>query len=294
MANPVQLIKIDHTVDSSTIENVPDPRFPGSFTDYTKSSSYAFNPKDFEKPLSEEGVSIVNSMQIMHLASPHPNVTLYWPDRKNKRVFWVLLSGIEADPQYGYAGAEYLIIGTLPLDFPASPMDFYWKTPSGIYYCMCKICISIGSFHKDNARAGLGIVGFLDQLTHTMRTPHTLRGGINVMQCDTATIYKCAKESTAFNRAFHSKEIHMIKKAFIKNVVGWDIPSIDLVTLGQLLAKRASFMLTPDETQLELEADYKKKYDEFIGASTKEYSEGAGMFDMGDEFDFPEGDPVDE
>ncbi len=293
MATPVQLIKIDPTVDSSTIQKIADPRFTGPFSNYTKSSSYAFNPKDFEKPLSQEGVDIVNSMQIMHLAVPHPNVTLYWPDRKNKRVFYILLSGIEADPKFCYSGAEYLIIGTLPLDFPHSPMDFYWMTPSGIYNVMCKICISIGSFHKDQARAGLGIVGFLDQLVHTMRTPQTLRGGINVMACNTADIAKCAMESTAFNMMFHADIVHTIKKAYIKNVVGWDIPSIDLVTLGQLLAKRASFMLTPDDTQLELEADFNKKYNDFIGESTKEYAEGAGMFDMGDEFDFPEDEPVD-
>lgn len=87
------------------------------------------------------------------------------------------LPGKEGEFQNG----EYIVKILLTEGFPYHPPEFIFLTPNGIYGHGKKCCISIGSYHKDQYPASLGISGFALEIVNGLMNYDQMGHGINLL-----------------------------------------------------------------------------------------------------------------
>jgi len=134
-------------------------------------------------------------------------------DEQNTSKWYALLVGIWGS-EGEYQNGEYLVEVILPDDFPFKPPEFYFKTPNGVYGVDKKVCISIGTYHADNYRATLGVMGFVNNLVSGLIGWQTLGSGIELVQTTAAQKKKMANESAQFNRKHYGAIIDKINDSY--------------------------------------------------------------------------------
>lgn len=111
-----------------------------------------------------------------------------------------------------YTEGQYLFTMTAPNDFPFKPPNFQCLTPNGFYEPGGSICISIGSFHSNNYRPVLGMMGFAEQIMAGMLEYKDMGSGIRLLKTSDETKASLAKASKQYNAAHHSNIMRLFDK----------------------------------------------------------------------------------
>ena len=105
--------------------------------------------------------------------------------------WWVRIRDLDNE----FKGGEYIVHMWAPKDYPFGPPEFYFKTATGVYGIDCKVCISIGEYHKSDYAAGQGgMGGFAAQLLNGIIFWSELGTGINILHQDFHMASKATKE----------------------------------------------------------------------------------------------------
>lgn len=139
--------------------------------------------------------------------------------------WYIIMSGFEGD-NGEYKDGEYLVRIQLPKDFPFSPPDFYFMTPNGLYEVEKKVCINIGSYHKDQARAALKVSTFCNQLMSGFIGWTEMGGGINIVRTKAGEKKRLAAASQEYNRKHNAEIMDRIEANFRDYSSKWDLTKI--------------------------------------------------------------------
>jgi ubiquitin-protein ligase len=101
---------------------------------------------------------------------------LAYADDADPTLWVVLVAGLEGPA----AGGEFLFTLQAPGDFPANPPSVKCHTPNGVFDLDCRICVSIGEFHKEAWRPALGMAGFAREIATTVETVGEVASGIGI------------------------------------------------------------------------------------------------------------------
>lgn len=110
-----------------------------------------------------------------------------------------------------YTGGEYLVKMVAGKNHPDDPPKYYFMTPNGLYALGHNACISIGSYHKDEYPAVLGMTGFIMNVIGAMLQWRTLGEGIKLLDTSAEKKKQLAGESYNFNREHHIDIISMFE-----------------------------------------------------------------------------------
>jgi ubiquitin-conjugating enzyme E2 J1 len=128
-----------------------------------------------------------------------------------------------------WLGGEYLAEIIAPKEFPFHPPEFIFFTPNGLYTIKNKVCIDIGTYHKDNYPATMRIGMFIYNLIGSMISYHidkiSIRGGLKVLDTSKEEKMRLASESKEFNKKYYPDYIkrfealeHNILYQYVKNL----------------------------------------------------------------------------
>lgn len=125
----------------------------------------------------------------------------------NKPDIWLMLiSNMPGE----FSGGEYIVEIKATSKYPFEPPEFYFYTPNGVYLEEKKVCINIGSYHKDDFPTSLGMGGFAKQLVSGMFGWRTLGGGINIVK----TSEKKKQTIAAVSKAYNARHFPELVKRF--------------------------------------------------------------------------------
>jgi ubiquitin-conjugating enzyme E2 J2 len=147
--------------------------------------------------------------------------------------WYLLLRGISGHDD-AFLGGEYLVRMLAPADFPGSPPQFFFMTENGLYDVECKICISIGEYHKDQYRAVLGMSGFADNLVSGMVGWNEMGNGINILKTNADKKKQLALKSTKTNIEKHGELVKKIKDAYGEYSKAWPRTDENVAMLRRL------------------------------------------------------------
>jgi len=119
------------------------------------------------------------------------------PDgKKDLGTWWIRITGLA----YPYEDGEYIVKIVAPKDYPFKPPKYYFQTPNGLYTPHENCCINIGSYHADQYRAVLGMLGFANQLIGAMLQWKTIGSGISLVKTSEEKKMELAEASRHYNR----------------------------------------------------------------------------------------------
>ncbi len=168
------------------------------------------------------------------LAVKQPDVYLKFAmDEKDYNKWYILLSGFDGD-EGEYTGGEYLVRIKLPADFPYSPPEFYFMTEQGLYGTETKVCISIGEYHKADARAALKVDGFCNQLISGLIGWRDMGGGIQILQTSVEQKKRYAAKSREYNLKYNAEILNKINDAYNGYSTNWDLKTVPEETRNKL------------------------------------------------------------
>ncbi len=172
----------------------------------------------------------------------------YWMDPADMNRWYVVISNIAGDNNE-FVGGEYLIRIELPGDFPLHPPEFYIMTPNGVYGTECKVCVSIGTFHKKDYPATQGVAGFVMSLMSGIVGWQTLGTGIQILTEhksraeNLATMTHHAKNSVNYNRTNHRKIIESVEESYRDCVIAAAVvKAAEDAKAAELAARQAALL----------------------------------------------------
>lgn len=266
-----------------------------------------FEKKAFEGPFTSPqhqklSLGLIKNM----MCNKTPGLVFFYPPGYSVRVFMCMM--IIGD-------AELLVLVGLPANFPDGPPHFCFLTPTGVYALEGKICVAIGAYHANQAKLGLGIEKFMEQIKGTILHAESLGGGINVLPYNREHSEWVLRHSQAFNEKYYPEEVKALRKFYCTSSPdNWkprfnpndtrdppqpiNDPPHPMVVSELLELRRRWYPLchttNEDSTQRELEAWNKKEVDAIIQQANAERAATAiGMFEqlnMDDLDDFPDED----
>lgn len=122
-------------------------------------------------------------------------------DETDISIWYILVKGLN----YPYKDGEYIFKIIIDDNFPDSPPSLRCLTPNGVFIADgLPICVSIGEFHKNNYRSGLGIYGFiLNSVINAMIYAEEGKHGIRYEVEPYAEREMLAKKSVEYNITTH-------------------------------------------------------------------------------------------
>lgn len=129
--------------------------------------------------------------------------------------WWVMIKERPGNILSGYPefkDAEFILKQVAPPNYPFGPPDFYFHTPTQIYELKKKVCLDIGSYHKGNYMAKLGMLGFADAIVATLCSYDQLGGGIAIIRSSLVQRTEASKKSQDYNK----KHFPEIREALLK------------------------------------------------------------------------------
>lgn len=170
--------------------------------------------------------AIVTGQFKFAVKQPHEYLK-FMMDEKDYNKWYILLSGFDGD-EGEYTDGEYLVRIKLPADFPYNPPEFYFMTEQGLYGVETKVCISIGEFHKADARAALKVGEFCTQLISGLIGWRDMGGGIQILQTDVKQKKRFAANSRAYNAKYNSDICNKINETYAGYSTNWDLKTVPL------------------------------------------------------------------
>jgi ubiquitin-protein ligase len=191
-------------------------------------------------------------------ATSEPNEFIKFAMSPDNGCVWYIRIYNFAGNEDEFVGGEYDCRMVAPIDFPFNPPSFYFLTSNGLYEVETKVCISIGEFHKDEYRAGLGMAGFANQLVSGLVGWKDMGGGINIIKTSLAKKRELAYDSRASNKAHHSDICLMIEESYKGYSAKWDISKIPT----QMATRLGLLAAASDTTASDKTASDKTKVDD--------------------------------
>lgn len=164
-------------------------------------------------------------------AIAEPNEFIKFAMTNNPSEWYILLSGISGDEDE-FVGGEYLCKVVAPTNFPYEPPHFYFMTPNGVYDINCKVCVSIGEFHKESYPASFGMSGFVNQLVSGLIGWKSLGNGISLLKTTLAQKKAYAAASMTHNIDMH--EYGLVLESFDGYKLRWDKTKIPQQIIDKL------------------------------------------------------------
>lgn len=143
--------------------------------------------------------------------------------------WWVRIRDLQDE----FAGGEYIVEMVAPKEYPFGPPEFYFKTPTGVYGCNVKVCISIGEFHKDDFAAGQGgMGGFAVQLINGIIFWQELGHGISILHGEYYSANKVQKQEMLPGLQIEKRLLAKESKEFNRKHFGSLIDQFDNLPLN--------------------------------------------------------------
>lgn len=157
-------------------------------------------------------------------ATKDPNeYVMFSVSEEDASVWYLILRNIEG-LEDEFKGGEYLV--KMIYKGVYNPPEFYFKTKNGLYDIDCKICISIGEYHKDQYRATLGMAGFANQLVSGLIGWREIGSGISIIKTSASKKKEYAKESVAENNKKYKELVDMVKRQYSAYSAKWDLSKV--------------------------------------------------------------------
>ena len=266
-----------------------------------------FDKKKFDGPFASPQhqkltLGLIKSM----MCNKTPGLVFFYPPGYSVRVFMCMML---------IGDAELLTLVGLPANFPDGPPHFCFLTPTGVYALEGQICVAIGAYHANQAKLGLGIEKFMEQIKGTLLHAESLGGGINVLPYNREHSEWVMRHSQAFNQKYYPEEVRALRKFYCTSSPdNWrpkysssdkrdppqptNDPPHPMVVTELIELRRRWYPLchdsAEDSTQRELEAWNKRETDVIIKEAIAERAATAiGMYEMlnmADFDDFPDED----
>jgi len=144
----------------------------------------------------------------------------YAMDNENVNIWYIMIENLTGNNNELKSG-QYIFKIELPKDFPYNPPDFFAKTPNGLYMEDKICCISIGTFHKDNYRASLGVSGFAMELANGLMNWEVLGTGVNIIKTTKEDKRRYAEQSAAYNKKYNERILKMIEDQYEEYSKKW-------------------------------------------------------------------------
>lgn len=168
---------------------------------------------------SMDNAQIMCAQYLDAIKSPNEYI-LFHISEEDPQKWYIIIRNIQGN-NGEFNGGEYLFRMIAPNNFPYGPPEFYAMTPNGLYNLEVKVCISIGVYHADQYRAGLGMAGFAEQLMSGLVGWSSMGGGINITKTTAEEKRVMAAASVAHNRRHHAQIIAAVMSSYEEYKKKW-------------------------------------------------------------------------
>ncbi len=151
---------------------------------------------------------------------PNEHVKFAIKSETETNVWYVLLGNFSGDNDE-YKGGEYLCEMFAPDYNIYKPPEFYMLTPNGVYDINGTVCVSIGTFHKEQYQKTLGWGGFSYQLVSGMVGWKQLGSGIRLLNTTINTKKTYAQNSKKFNAEYYPEIMKLIEESYETYSKNW-------------------------------------------------------------------------